>query len=79
MKLFSRNTKAVELWVVWDEDCNVAADMDRDSARQRLEDDFSNPVAREMRLSLTLPIPAPIEADLTVSDDTETVAIKLGR
>lgn len=76
MKLFSRSTKAVELWVVWDEECNVVADMDRDDARLRLETGHG-PVAREMKLTLQLPLPQPIEADLKVTDETETASIKI--
>ncbi len=66
MKLFSRNTKTVELWDVWDEECNVAADMDRDEARQRLEI-VHGPVARELKLTLSIPAPEPIEATLPLT------------
>lgn len=78
MKLFSRNTKTVELWVVWDDDCNVVADMDRDEARQRLEMEHG-PFARELKLTLSIPAPEPIEATLTIDDDTQTASIKVGR
>lgn len=70
-------TKDIELFLVWNEDGDMEADMDHDTAIERLNDNFGGSVRREMKLTLTVPLPKPIEAAITLPETADVPVITI--
>lgn len=71
----TNTSKDVELWLVWNEDGDVVADTDHDTAIERLTDDFGGSVRREMKLTLSIPLPKPIEATINIPETADAATV----
>jgi hypothetical protein len=67
--------KEVVLYVVWNEDGSVEADTDHDVAVERLNDNFGGNIRREMKFTLSIPLPKPIEATVTLHEAADAVTV----
>lgn len=63
------------IFLAFNEDGDIAADQDRDTAIERLRDDFGGDFLRVIEMTVTLPDLADIQATFTVpADKVETIA-----
>lgn len=67
--------KEVELFLVWNEDGDVVADMDHDTAIERLTDDFGGQMRREMKITISIPLPKPIETKIDIPEETAAATV----
>lgn len=58
----------VTLYVVWNEDGDVTADTDRDTAFERMRDDVGGNEHRCVEMTIKVPRPVDLKASMTLPD-----------
>lgn len=56
------------LYVVWNEDGDMTADTDRDTAFKRLNDDFDGHELRCIEMTISVPRPVDLKVSITLPD-----------
>lgn len=70
------HTQQIELYIVFNENGECAADMIEEQARERLVDEYGGNYIRALRVNLTVPTLAATEINVTVlSEGTPTFRV----
>ena len=69
--------KEVELFLVWNEDGDMEADTDLSVAIERLADNCGGEIRREMKLTVKVPLPKPIEATITLPETADIPTVEI--
>lgn len=57
------------LWLITNEDGDITADMDRDAAIERMNDDFGGATLRVIEMKVKVPRPSDIVASITLPEE----------